>query len=155
MNAAKYRMEFDSNKLPSLVKDSEYTTSQMEINTQVKLYEVLRETVHIDKLCEQHVYLVCPSSALTPPVCIFEISHGTVNASLISPREIIQRVLMCGGKTFFIIHNHPSSDCNPSEDDVKACKRLKTSAEIMGLFLADFMITGDLVYYSFLEEGIL
>lgn len=155
MNVAKYRMEFDSNKLPSLVKDSEYTTMQTKISTQEKLYELLRETVHIDKLCEEHVYLVCPTYALTPPVCIFEISHGTVNASLISPREIIQRVLMCGGRTFFIIHNHPSGNLNPSEEDIEACKRLKSVAEIMGLALADFMITGNSAYYSFLEEEIL
>ena len=52
-----------------------------------------------------------------------------------------------------LVHNHPSGDPNPSEDDVNITRRIKNGADLLGLELADHIIIGDNDYFSFREHG--
>lgn len=83
------------------------------------------------------------------------ISKGTVNASLVSPREIFLTALENKAVQIVILHNHPSGDPKPSREDFLVTKRLKSAGELVGIELVDHIIIGDNIYTSFKEEGLL
>ena len=83
------------------------------------------------------------------------ISKGTVNASLVSPREIFLTALNKHAVQIALIHNHPSGDASPSKEDVLVTKRVQAAGDMLGIELVDHIIIGDNVYTSFKEEGLL
>lgn len=82
------------------------------------------------------------------------ISTGTVNASLVSPREIFKEALGCNAVNLILLHNHPSGDPTPSKEDIALTLRVKECGELMGLPLIDHIIIGDNQYSSLQELGI-
>ncbi len=80
---------------------------------------------------------------------------GTVNASLISPREIFLEALEVRAVNFVLVHNHPSGDPTPSRDDVKVTEQIRCAGELLGIQLLDHVIIGDHSYISLREKGIL
>lgn len=86
---------------------------------------------------------------------IREISHGTVNMTVVHPREVFRKAIEDGAHSIILLHNHPSGDPNPSQEDLHLTKRLKDCAEIVGISIVDHIIIGEDGYYSFLKEGIL
>lgn len=84
-------------------------------------------------------------------ICDECISIGTVNASLLSPREIFTRALECRAASVVLIHNHPSGDPTPSEEDLKITETVKKAGEIIGIRLLDHIIIGQKRYNSILK----
>lgn len=85
----------------------------------------------------------------------FVISQGTVNASLLEPREIFVKALRYHAVHVVVLHNHPSGDATPSDADLLTTKRIKETGELVGIPLLDHIIIGDNVYFSFQEQGLL
>ena len=83
------------------------------------------------------------------------ISIGTVNASLVSPREIFQRALMNQAVYIILLHNHPSGVPMPSMQDKLVTRRVQECGEMLGVHLSDHIIIGDNKYFSFKEENLL
>ncbi len=83
------------------------------------------------------------------------ISSGTVNSSLLSPREIFIHALKYEAVNIIILHNHPSGDPTPSKEDIHTTKRLKEVGNLIGIKLMDHIIIGDNKYISLGEEGYL
>lgn len=77
---------------------------------------------------------------------------GTVNASLASPREIFLEALEIHAVYVVLIHNHPSGDPTPSQEDIKMTERIYQCGELLGIRLLDHVIIGDCRYYSIREE---
>ena len=82
------------------------------------------------------------------------MSRGTVNGSMITPREIYLEAFRHHAVSIIILHNHPSGDPVPSEEDVTMTLRIWEVGEMMGLPLLDHIVMGDRCYYSFKERGI-
>lgn len=83
-------------------------------------------------------------------ICDECISIGTVNASLLSPREIFTRALECHAVSIVLVHNHPSGDPAPSEEDLRITETVKRAGEIIGIRLLDHIIIGQKRYKSIL-----
>lgn len=83
------------------------------------------------------------------------MSKGTVNKSLASPREIFIEALRSRAVGIILVHNHPSGDPTPSEDDYLLTMRVKEAGELVGIQLLDHVIIGDGAYSSFRKEGII
>ncbi|MBO5346905.1 MAG: DNA repair protein RadC [Lachnospiraceae bacterium] len=83
------------------------------------------------------------------------ISKGTVNASLISPREIFIKALKYDASSIVLIHNHPSGDPSPSGPDRQITKQVYECGKLMNIPLIDHIIIGDHTYSSFKELGLL
>lgn len=82
------------------------------------------------------------------------ISKGTVDCSIISPREIFIEALKREAVNLVIIHNHPSGDVTPSKEDLHTTKRLKECGALIGISVIDHIIIGDNKYLSFNERGL-
>lgn len=83
------------------------------------------------------------------------ITKGTVNMSIVSPREIFICALKCEAVSVVMLHNHPSGDPAPSRQDIEATLRVREAGALMGVSLIDHIIIGDNNYISFREEGLL
>ena len=105
---------------------------------------------------EEHIYMLSLNSACRA-TGVFLLSKGTVNAALISPREIYIRALLTGAVQIILIHNHPSGTVIPTEEDRKVTERVKQAGEILNIPLADHVIVGggNGAYLSFREAGLL
>lgn len=82
------------------------------------------------------------------------LTKGTINHSLISPREIFVEALKSNALNFILIHNHPSGDCTPSKDDIYATEKINKSSKLLGLNFLDHIIIGDRKYTSMKENGL-
>ncbi len=83
------------------------------------------------------------------------ISTGTVNASILAPREVFIKALSAGAVNIILLHNHPSGDPTPSAEDVKTTNRIKEAGTLIGIKLMDHIIIGDNKYISLKEIGLL
>ena len=84
-----------------------------------------------------------------------DISKGTVNASLVSPRELFIEALEKHAVSIILLHNHPSGDPTPSTQDVLLTRRIKEAGELLGIELLDHIIIGNNCYISFSEQKLL
>lgn len=82
------------------------------------------------------------------------ISVGTVNCSLISPREIFIEALEHRAVSIVMLHNHPSGDPTPSSEDIAVTQRVAKAGEMLGITLTDHIIIGDNCYISLKERRI-
>ncbi|MDK2965605.1 DNA repair protein RadC [Lacrimispora sp.] len=83
------------------------------------------------------------------------ISQGTVNASVVSPREIFIEAVRHHAVSLVLVHNHPSGDPAPSREDLSITRRVKEAGELIGIRLLDHIIIGDNSYISLKERGII
>ncbi|MCR4909399.1 MAG: DNA repair protein RadC [Lachnospiraceae bacterium] len=83
------------------------------------------------------------------------LSVGSVNASVVSPREVFLEALKKRAVCFFIVHNHPSGDPAPSPEDVKITAKLFKAGELMDIRLLDSLIIGEGRYVSLRANGLL
>jgi DNA repair protein RadC len=83
------------------------------------------------------------------------ISIGTLNTSLVHPREVFKDALAHSAASVVLAHNHPSGDPEPSEDDLKITKKLVESGKILGIEVIDHIIIGKNNFYSFREKGLI
>lgn len=83
------------------------------------------------------------------------LSVGTVNASLISTRDIFMYALKCRASNLMLLHNHPSGDPRPSRQDINITKKIKDAGELMDIPLTDHIVLGDKCYVSFKEAQLL
>lgn len=87
------------------------------------------------------------------PICYHELSRGTLDASLIHPRELFKAAFMANAAAVVIAHNHPSGDPEPSPDDIALTERLVAVGRLLGVAVIDHIVIGDRAYYSFKEGG--
>lgn len=81
-----------------------------------------------------------------------DISIGTLNSSLVHPREVFREAIRRSSNKIILLHNHPSGDVEPSKEDKKVTCRLKDCGELIGIEVIDHIIIGDGIYFSFKEN---
>ena len=77
---------------------------------------------------------------------------GTINRSIVHPREIFKEAYLLSASKIVCIHNHPSGDTNPSVEDIRLTKSLIEIGKLQGIYLIDHIIISDNKYYSFYEN---
>ncbi|MEO7276296.1 MAG: DNA repair protein RadC [Vicinamibacterales bacterium] len=83
------------------------------------------------------------------------VTVGTLDASIVHPREIFREAASAGAAALVLFHNHPSGDPEPSEDDVLLTRRLVAAGVLMGIDVIDHLILADARYCSLREKGLL
>ena len=83
------------------------------------------------------------------------ISVGTLNSSIVHPREVFRAAIRAGSAGLILVHNHPSGDPSPSPEDLAITKRLARAGSMLGIEVLDHIIIGDNVYVSLREKGLL
>ena len=87
---------------------------------------------------------------------IESISIGSLNSSIVHPREIYKSAILSNAASIILGHNHPSGDPNPSREDIEVTKRLVEAGNILGIEVLDHVIVGDTDrFYSLKQEGLI
>ena len=86
---------------------------------------------------------------------IFTISTGSLNASIIHPRDIFQRAILSNAASVILAHNHPSGDPTPSSEDTELTKKLVDAGKILDIPILDHVVIGDGKFVSLKERGII
>ncbi|HEX5475586.1 MAG TPA: DNA repair protein RadC [Vicinamibacterales bacterium] len=81
------------------------------------------------------------------------LSVGTLDASLVHPREVFREAASGGAAAILLFHNHPSGDPSPSDDDVELTRRMIRAGELMGIHVLDHVIVSDVRFVSLRESG--
>ena len=83
------------------------------------------------------------------------VTQGTLNASIVEAREVYREAISCNASTVIAVHNHPSGDPAPSQEDVSLTKRLVESGKVIGIDLVDHLVIGDGRWVSMKERGLM
>lgn len=104
---------------------------------------------------QQEVFMVITLNGKNNILSKKEIFKGSLNSSLVHPREVFKEALKNSAASIIVCHNHPSGDPTPSKEDINVTKRIKECGNIMGIELLDHIIIGDNKYISLKERGYL
>lgn len=83
------------------------------------------------------------------------VSEGSLTSSIVHPREVFAPAVRESAGALVLVHNHPSGDPTPSDEDVAVTRRLVHAADVLGIHVLDHVIVGDGAYASFKEEGLM
>jgi len=84
-----------------------------------------------------------------------QVSEGSLNQSIVHPREVFKPAVKESAAAVILVHNHPSGDPTPSREDREITRRLKEGGDLLGIRVLDHIIIGDGSYLSFVEQGLL
>lgn len=100
--------------------------------------------------------VVCCLDTKNQPQSVNVASVGSLNSSIVHPREVFKVAILSNAASIIIFHNHPSGDPDPSNEDISITKRLKEAGKLMGIELLDHIIIGyEGRFCSLKEKGIL
>ena len=114
------------------------------------IYKSMQAETKIDRECVWVLHVNSRNKIIHKEL----VSMGTVDASLVSPREVFRRAVVEGSAAIVIVHNHPSGDSEPSMDDIGVCNKLLEAAKILDIKVLDFIVIGTGGYVSFMERNV-
>lgn len=100
-------------------------------------------------------FFVCSIDIRNRLISVDEVSTGTLTASLVHPREVFEVAIKRHSAQIIVVHNHPSGEADPSEDDIRITKRLYEAGKIMGIELIDHLIITETGFASLKDKGII
>lgn len=98
--------------------------------------------------------LLCLSTK-NEPTALHMVSTGTLNSSLVHPREVYKLAILANSSAVIACHNHPSGHPDPSKEDIEMTQRLKEAGELLGIDFLDHIIIGDGCHVSLKEQGLM
>lgn len=133
------RIYIENNKLGGVI-----------LNNSLKIYEYFKDLVGNKKQEYFYTVYVDAKGRYIDKKCLFV---GTINNSIVHPREIFKEAYLLSANGIICIHNHPSGDPTPSKEDVMITRKIKEIGMIHGIRLVDHLIVGVNSYYSFYEDN--
>ena len=138
-----------------LVKESNsvYDLSGKKVSNPMDAADIAREVFKTDSQAEE-IFGILTLDTKNNVNGVLEVSRGSLNSSIVHPREVFKRAFLQNASTIILVHNHPSGECEPSHEDIVLTNRLDECGKILGVKILDHIILGE-AFYSFKEEGLL
>lgn len=133
-----------------LVRESSIFYERRSIRSPYDAYELMKG--FLDDKDREH-FIVVSLDTKNQPVSINICHIGSLNASIVSPREVMKSAILSSAASIMVAHNHPSGETTESREDVEVTKRLAEAGKLMGIELLDHLIIGDGKYTSLKEKG--
>lgn len=144
-------MEYDMKQLLLMVEEKALSMKIEKITTAESVYTHLHEYANQ----EQEHFLLLTLDGASNIISTTMVFKGTLNQSLVHPREVFRKALLDNAAGIIIAHNHPSGTLEASRADVSITNRLKEVSKLIGIELIDHVILAQNGFYSFTEEGLL
>lgn len=146
------RINFFSVKL---VKDKGglYDIESKRITSPDSAVRLVNEFLSLSELPKEH-FIVFTLNTKNEVAGVHTIHIGSLNASIVHPREVFQPAILNNAASIICFHNHPSGDTSPSYEDIEVTKRLSEAGELLGIEVLDHIIVGD-GFTSLKEKGYL
>lgn len=139
-----------------VVKESggRYNLDNKRINSPQNAVKIFNEVFEMDSRAEEILALMTLDTK-NKVTGMFIVSQGSINESVVHPREVYKRALLQNASQIIIAHNHPSGEPNPSKEDINITKRLGEAGKLIGIDMLDHIIIGDGKYISLKDKGII
>ncbi len=134
-----------------VVREPELQFPKPSITCPQDAYAVLKQQL---SWADREIFATVILNARNGVMGINTVSVGTLNASLVHPREVFRPAVIMGAASLILAHNHPTGDCVPSREDIELTRRLKQTGEIMGIQVLDHVIIGGNNFLSMEEAHI-
>ena len=121
-----------------------------ELNNPKKVHQLIKSKLKDHH--REHFYIILLNSRNWS---VAEISIGSLNASIVHPREVFSEAIKNKAASVIFVHNHPSGDPEPSEDDLEITKRLVNGGKILGIEVVDHVIVAKDKFMSFKEKNLI
>lgn len=151
MKVTIYNTLLNENFYPVMFKEKAVNYKAINLNAPEKIVNMMNDVFKSNMQSEEYLYELCFTTKMHL-IGVFEVSHGSINQTMICSREIFQKALLCGAAIVVLVHNHPSKDSTPSRDDFIITRHLEDAGKFIGIPIADHIIIGE-DYFSFLEKG--
>ena len=135
------------------VKDS--VSSYLKTGTRYSAPREVYETFRFLMQETKEVFLTIHLDGKNRIIAVDMVSIGSLNQSIVHPREVFKSACLSNAAAVILIHQHPTGDPTPSREDISITNRLKEAGELMGIKVLDHIIVGDGSYHSFVERGVL
>jgi DNA repair protein RadC len=116
------------------------------------VYSIMRLTMRDLKHEEFHVLLLNTQNEVLRQL---QVTRGTLDASLVHPREVFRPAIAEAAASVILVHNHPSGDPTPSAEDRAVTRQLRTAGTLIGIEVLDHVIVGERRYVSLAESGMM
>ncbi|SHN33690.1 JAB domain-containing protein [Gracilibacillus kekensis] len=133
-----------------LVKESSLLYQRRSVRSPEDGYDLVKN--FLEDRDREH-FIVIALDTKNQPVSINICHIGSLNASVVSPREIMKTAILSSAASIIVAHNHPSGDTLESREDIEVTKRLAEVGKLMGIELLDHLIIGDSKFSSLKEKG--
>lgn len=133
-----------------LVKESSVSADLEAITSPSAAAAILSN--YLDGADREH-FVVLMLNTKNKPIGINTVSIGTLNSSLVHPREVFKPAILANAAGIILGHNHPSGDTTPSREDVETTKRLVEAGKLLGIQVLDHVIVSDEGTLSLKERG--
>lgn len=145
----------DRYRHPKLVREHSFSYEDgAAFDNPENIYKLAVDALHLNVKAEEYTYALCLDTALQHIQGIFEISHGSIDCSILSPREVLIRALLCGASRIIILHNHPSGNPSPSKEDIHLTRKMDDACQLIGIPLVDHIIVGHNRYCSLRQSDL-
>ncbi|KIL45557.1 DNA repair protein RadC [Jeotgalibacillus alimentarius] len=135
-----------------LVKESSILYKDRSVRSPEDVYQLMKQ--FLEDL-DREAFIVVNLDTKNQPVSINICHIGSLNASLVHPREVMKSAILSNAASFVVGHNHPSGQPSPSREDINVTERLKEAGKIVGIDLLDHIIIGENSFVSLKEKGYL
>jgi len=143
-------MHIDIIKLRTVREESVSYKITQNVGNPEEIYQMAQHIGLWDN-AEEEFWILCLDTKMKP--CgLHMVSKGNLNSSIVHPREIFKRAILNNAASIICMHNHPSGDPSPSQDDLNITKRIDEAGKLMGVPLMDHIIIGDGIYISLKEK---
>jgi len=129
-----------------------YRTERIRGSDDAKRFTLEALAPYFEDKSNQEEFLIVTLSTQNQPLRIVRITRGTLDASLVHPREVFCAAIADCANSILLVHNHPSGDPTPSPQDIVTTQRLVKCGELLGIRVIDHLIVGDTVV-SLAESG--
>ncbi|HDR7314287.1 DNA repair protein RadC [Heyndrickxia sporothermodurans] len=133
-----------------LVKESSLLYKERSVRSPEDGYQLMKLFL-ADK--DREHFIVASLDTKNQPVSINVCHIGSLNASIVHPREVMKSAILSNAASIIVGHNHPSGKAEPSREDIEVTKRLVEAGKIIGIDVIDHIIVGDETYTSLKEKG--
>ncbi|AKS39740.1 DNA repair protein RadC [Anoxybacillus gonensis] len=133
-----------------VVREKSFLYPKRRITSPKDAYNLVKSfLVDVDR----EYFLVICLDTKNQPTAINICHMGSLNASIVHPREVLKPAILSNSASIIVAHNHPSSDPTPSREDIEVTKRLSEAGKIIGIDLLDHIIVGIDRFISLKEKG--
>lgn len=155
MRINQYKTKLDvQSQIAYLVKEQGFNYgADVNLTNPESIYNFMISHYHLNEEAVEQVYMLVFNTKMKL-IGTFKISEGTINSSLLSPREIFHKALLCNAANIVLLHNHPSGCCEASREDISASKRIVDAGKLIGINVCDHIIIGN-GFTSLKEQGLL
>lgn len=138
-----------------MVREENVQYGTAAIKSPVEISALACDVMGMDEMAEENFVIICLNTK-NKIAGIHTISIGSLNSSIVHPREVFKAAMLNNAAAIILLHNHPSGDPEPSREDIEATQRLVNGGNILGIKVLDHVIIGDRYkYISFREQGLL